>query len=137
MIQPPGKHWVYPPALPAEIDGKLSGFPKILRQILVNRGITDPENAKNYLAALPPENSDPHNMLGVSEAVDRILHAVKRQEKIWEIDRLRCITCGACVDACPKKCLSMITVYSPSVTKRTVDSFVQEPPKNPAEPVSK
>ena len=61
---------------------------------------------------------------------------VKREQKIWEIDRLRCISCGACVDACPKKCLSMVTLYSPAVTKRTVDSFVQES-KNPPEPVSK
>jgi ech hydrogenase subunit F len=62
---------------------------------------------------------------------------VKRQEKIWEIDRLRCISCNACVDVCPKKCLSMLTLYSPSVTKRSVDSFVQEQPKTPVEPVSK
>ena len=62
---------------------------------------------------------------------------VKRQEKIWEIDRLRCISCSACVDACPKKCLTMITVYSPSVTTRSVDSFVQEQPNAPAEPASK
>jgi ech hydrogenase subunit F len=56
---------------------------------------------------------------------------VKRQEKIWEIDRLRCISCSACVDGCPKKCLSMITVYSPSVSKRSIDSFVQTESKNP------
>ena len=54
---------------------------------------------------------------------------VKRQEKIWEIDRLRCISCGACVDACPKDCLSLVTSYSPSVTVRGIDSFVQEQTK--------
>jgi ech hydrogenase subunit F len=58
---------------------------------------------------------------------------VKRQEKIWEIDRLRCISCGACVDACPKKCLKLVVAYSPSVTSRGIDSFVQEPAKAEAE----
>jgi ech hydrogenase subunit F len=62
---------------------------------------------------------------------------VKRQEKIWEIDRLRCISCSACVDACPKKCLHMITTYSPSVTARGIDTFVQEPIKTePAPPTA-
>jgi formate hydrogenlyase subunit 6/NADH:ubiquinone oxidoreductase subunit I len=60
---------------------------------------------------------------------------VKRQEKIWEIDRLRCISCAACVDACPKKCLTMITAYSPSVSQRGIDSFVQAPAK-PSEQAS-
>lgn len=58
---------------------------------------------------------------------------VKRQEKIWEIERLRCISCAACVDACPKKCLTMATSYSPSVTARSVDSFTQKQPISPAE----
>ncbi len=62
---------------------------------------------------------------------------VKRREKIWEIDRLRCISCGACVDVCPKKCLKMITIYSPSMTNRSTDSFAQEQSTAPPEPVSK
>jgi len=82
MIQPPSKLWVNPPALPAEIDAQLSNFPKILRQILVNRGITDQEMAIKFLAALPPENTSPRNMLGISEAVDRIKWAAKHHEKI-------------------------------------------------------
>jgi ech hydrogenase subunit F len=53
---------------------------------------------------------------------------VRRQDKIWEIDRLKCIQCGACVDACPKKCLSMKNTYSPPVTAKTIDSFKQETP---------
>lgn len=52
---------------------------------------------------------------------------VKRTEKTWEIDRLRCIQCGACVDCCPKDCLTMSTHYSPSQTERTIDSFIQKP----------
>ena len=43
---------------------------------------------------------------------------VNRQEKRWIIDRLSCISCGACVDACPKDCLKMTTSHgNPAVTK--------------------
>jgi ech hydrogenase subunit F len=64
--------------------------------------------------------------------------AVKRQEKIWEIDRLRCIQCSACVDACPKKCLKMTQSYSPAATQHGVDTFVQQQqPKTPPEPATK
>lgn len=41
---------------------------------------------------------------------------VDREAKIWEIERLKCITCGNCCEICPKKCLSMGTAYSRPVT---------------------
>jgi single-stranded-DNA-specific exonuclease len=82
MIQPPAKNWVFSPALPADIDVQLSGFPLILRQILVNRGINDQDTAKRFLAALPPDNDDPGNMLGIPESVDRIQWAIKHHENI-------------------------------------------------------
>ena len=37
---------------------------------------------------------------------------VDRKAKTWAIDRLRCVICGACVEVCPKKCLSMDTAYT-------------------------
>ena len=82
MIQSPTKHWIFQPALTSEVDAQLMNFPKILRQILANRGITDQEIAKKYLAALPSDNTDPSNMLGIPEAVDRIMWAINRQERI-------------------------------------------------------
>ena len=43
---------------------------------------------------------------------------VGRPQKQWAVDHLRCICCGACVDACPKKCLELSTAHSTaSVTK--------------------
>jgi formate hydrogenlyase subunit 6/NADH:ubiquinone oxidoreductase subunit I len=43
---------------------------------------------------------------------------VNRAEKKWAIDRLRCINCGYCVEACPKKSLEMTTSHgSPAVTR--------------------
>lgn len=60
---------------------------------------------------------------------------VKRVERIWEINRLRCIQCNACVDSCPKKCLTMKTTYSPAVVTKdkAIDTFVGPPKPAPTE----
>jgi ech hydrogenase subunit F len=52
---------------------------------------------------------------------------VKRKERVWEIDRLRCIACGACVEICPAKALTMETMYSPAVTVKEVESYRYAP----------
>ena len=41
---------------------------------------------------------------------------VNREDKTWEIERLKCIACGNCCEACPKHCLSMDSAYSRPVT---------------------
>jgi ech hydrogenase subunit F len=46
---------------------------------------------------------------------------VEKEEKTWEIDRLRCIACNACVEACPAKCLTMEQEYIAPVVERTVE----------------
>jgi len=38
--------------------------------------------------------------------------AVDKKAKTWSIDRLSCISCGSCVDACPKKSLTFSTDYA-------------------------
>ncbi|MFA5928760.1 MAG: 4Fe-4S dicluster domain-containing protein [Candidatus Margulisiibacteriota bacterium] len=48
---------------------------------------------------------------------------VYRDNKAWEIDRLKCISCNCCVEVCPKKCLLMDTQYSPSMLTKTRESF--------------
>ncbi len=43
---------------------------------------------------------------------------VNRAKKVWSIDRLRCIACGNCIEACPKKCLRLEPNHmAPAVTK--------------------
>jgi formate hydrogenlyase subunit 6/NADH:ubiquinone oxidoreductase subunit I len=43
---------------------------------------------------------------------------VNRAQKRWAIDRLMCITCGYCIDACPKKCLELSPNHAaPTITK--------------------
>ena len=52
--------------------------------------------------------------------------AVSRDEKKWTIERMNCIQCSCCVDACPKKCLINEAGYTAPGTEKIVDSFVKE-----------
>ena len=61
---------------------------------------------------------------------------VDRAGRVWRIDRLRCIQCRACVDACTKKSLGLDPHYSPAMTAHDVEAFKGEPlpPKPEATP---
>ena len=50
---------------------------------------------------------------------------VAKAEKMWAIDRMKCIQCGACTDACPKKCLSMHQQYSAPSSVKSIEIFHQ------------
>lgn len=57
---------------------------------------------------------------------------VDRPGKVWTIDRLACISCNYCVEACPKKCLALSTNHGvPTVTK---DKESHRPAPKPAAP---
>ncbi len=43
---------------------------------------------------------------------------VTKENKAWQIDRLRCCICNLCVEVCPVKCLSTDNLYSQPVTGR-------------------
>lgn len=51
---------------------------------------------------------------------------VKRNEKIWSIDRYKCIMCNECVYVCPKKCLYSRAQYSPPGSIMDMDIFKLE-----------
>jgi single-stranded-DNA-specific exonuclease len=78
----PAKLWIIEPALSPEADQALVRFPPIMRQLLYNRGYKTDEAARQYLDAQPPPGSDPMNMLGVPEAVERIWQAIQKDERI-------------------------------------------------------
>jgi ech hydrogenase subunit F len=59
---------------------------------------------------------------------------VTRSIREWNIDRLRCCSCNACVEVCPVKCLWMEELYSPATVTREKDYFRQKPKEAP--PVS-
>lgn len=48
---------------------------------------------------------------------------VKRADKTWSINRFQCIQCNACVESCPKKCLSMDPNYTPPASHKAAEIF--------------
>lgn len=45
---------------------------------------------------------------------------VAKEDKAWQIDRLKCCICNLCVDVCPVKCLATDNHYAPSVPARNL-----------------
>lgn len=54
---------------------------------------------------------------------------VDRNTKTWSIERMGCVQCGACVNACPKKCLSIVPGYTEPSPEKTVDTYNQPIPE--------
>jgi formate hydrogenlyase subunit 6/NADH:ubiquinone oxidoreductase subunit I len=50
---------------------------------------------------------------------------VIKEDKIWQINRLRCVACGYCVEACPKKCLKMDNQYSRPILIKEEEPYRQ------------
>ena len=76
------KRWNVPPLITPEADSALIAFPPILRQILFNRGYATDADARSYLNAKPGFNTDPFQMTGMREAIDRIQYAIQHHEPI-------------------------------------------------------
>ena len=81
-MPPLPKRWQVATAIPPEVESNLSGYPPILRQILYNRGYPTPEAARQYVEARVPPGTDPFNILGMAEAVDRLEYAIRAREPI-------------------------------------------------------
>lgn len=54
---------------------------------------------------------------------------IDRTNKTWSIERMGCVQCSACVNACPKKCLSIVPGYTAPSTEKTVDTYNQPIPE--------
>jgi single-stranded-DNA-specific exonuclease len=76
------KNWQIAPVLTPEAEKSLIDFQQPLRQILFNRGYSTPTSALNYLAATPPPDSEPNNLLGMEAAVSRVSFAISNGQKI-------------------------------------------------------
>jgi formate hydrogenlyase subunit 6/NADH:ubiquinone oxidoreductase subunit I len=48
---------------------------------------------------------------------------VAKDNREWQIDRLKCCTCNLCVEICPVKCLSMENQYAAPVAERTAGIY--------------
>ena len=82
MLAANKKRWVIQPQIPLTIEQALADYPPVLKQLLYNRGYQTQETAYRYLAAEKTPGTEPMNMLGIPEAVDRIQYAIQRQENI-------------------------------------------------------
>jgi single-stranded-DNA-specific exonuclease len=76
------KRWLIPPLLTPEADSNLTAFPPLLRQILFNRGYATDAEARAFLRAVPDFDTNPFQMTGMREAVDRIRFAIENREPI-------------------------------------------------------
>lgn len=72
-VIPTTKRWVISPRIPASINTALNEFSPLLRQLLYNRGISDPKTAWAYLRGEASRSTDPFLMTDMSQAVE-ILH---------------------------------------------------------------
>ncbi|MGC9314124.1 MAG: single-stranded-DNA-specific exonuclease RecJ, partial [bacterium] len=69
------------PSLAREIARELE-IPKVISQILVNRGIDTSEEMKRFFYPSLDKLSDPQELEGMSTAVERIIKALATREKI-------------------------------------------------------
>jgi single-stranded-DNA-specific exonuclease len=76
------KHWLTQPIITPEADAAMEKFPRILRQIVFNRGYPTDAEARAYLNAKPSFDTDPFGMTDMRAAVDRIRYAIEHSEPI-------------------------------------------------------
>ncbi len=76
------KHWKLAEKIPQKISQDLSAYPKVLQQILYNRGFKTSEAAEVFLRPEYNQLLDPNLFKDMQKAVKRIWQAVKNGEKI-------------------------------------------------------
>jgi len=70
-----------PPELRDELSKQLD-IPPLVAQLLIKRGITDPQEAERFLSPLLQHLHDPFLMKDMDKGVDRVLQALHNKEKI-------------------------------------------------------
>jgi single-stranded-DNA-specific exonuclease len=76
------KRWLISPRITPEADENLKAFPPILRQLLFNRGYATDAEARAYLKAEPDFDTNPFQLTGMVETIDRIHFAIDHREPI-------------------------------------------------------
>lgn len=72
--------WIQPAPLPPEFRHLHES--ELLAGLLFRRGITDPEQVRDFLDTRPRPAPDPYKVPGMAEAVERIGWAIRHREKI-------------------------------------------------------
>lgn len=81
-MKPQTKQWQISTPISMEADQALSKYPPEIRQILYNRGIADLDNAISFLQAKLPNTAQSMSLIGIEAAVDRIMGAIHKGERI-------------------------------------------------------
>jgi single-stranded-DNA-specific exonuclease len=76
------KRWQIAPMLTPDANAALHGYPPILRQILFNRGYASHEEARQFLEARTPFDTNPFQLSHVGKAVERIQVALNKKQLI-------------------------------------------------------
>ena len=76
--------WRVRPHNPAEIEGlsRGAGIAPLVAQLLLNRGINEPDRARAFLEARMVSLHDPALIPGLVQAADRIVRAIRDDRKI-------------------------------------------------------
>jgi single-stranded-DNA-specific exonuclease len=83
-VRPPAR-WIAPPQVAAlDVDQLATALslPRVLCQLLVQRGYGDSDAAKRFLRPRLEQISDPYTLRGMTEAVDRIVQAIRASDVI-------------------------------------------------------
>jgi single-stranded-DNA-specific exonuclease len=81
MLSPRYQWQVASPA-PDSVFASLSAFHPVVVQLLYNRGYTTPASIQGFLAGEDVQENDPFLLKGMDVAVERILDAVRKRERI-------------------------------------------------------
>ncbi|HSG45887.1 MAG TPA: single-stranded-DNA-specific exonuclease RecJ [Anaerolineales bacterium] len=76
------KRWVIQPSITPQAEEALEKFPPILKQMLFNRGYGTDDEARTFLKAQPNSDTDPFQLIGMKNAVERIQQAIDQNEAI-------------------------------------------------------
>jgi single-stranded-DNA-specific exonuclease len=75
------KRWIVAPPAAPDLLHRFNGLNPLLAQVLINRGIDDPADARAFLTDRSHTN-DPFDLVDMRKAVARIRQAIKRREPI-------------------------------------------------------
>lgn len=76
------KRWNVLPRVPSTILARFPALHPLLTQIFFNRGLVSPEQVENFLAPDALAQTNPFQMHGMNQAVERVRRAIRAQEKI-------------------------------------------------------
>lgn len=76
------KRWIWPKPLPNEVNLALNSFSPVEQQILFRRNITSLQAVEELLGSAKPAHNDPFLLRGMDVAIQRLLEAREKQEKV-------------------------------------------------------